>query len=170
NYLTPCTPAGIRAILIDIFGGSFGVTNKNIVIVGRSHLIGKPLAEILTADNANVTLLHSYTSKENLKKHCLNADIIISAAGQANLITADMINKGHRPILIDAGFSLVKNEKGKMVVNGDIAKECWEFSKYYTPYTNCVGPLTISILMYNICLFHFLQIDKHDIPEDIYNE
>lgn len=169
NYLTPCTPAGIRAILIEIFGGSFGVTNKNIVIIGRSNLIGKPLAEMLTADNANVTLLHSYTSMENLKNHCLNADIIISATGQANLVTADMINEDHRQILIDAGFSLVENEEGKMVVNGDIAKECRELCRYYTPYTKCIGPLTISILMYNVCLFHFLQLSPHDVSDEIYD-
>ena len=144
--IKPCTSAGIRMLLKY---NNIDLENKNVLIVGRSELLGRPLSTILLDDNANISIAHSKTSIENLKAMALRSDIIISTTGQANLITPDMVNQN--AILIDTGFSRID---GNIV--GDIDKECWGKAYMYNEYTKCIGPLTIAILLFNTCLYSYI--------------
>lgn len=148
-YLLPCTPAGIIEILkyykIDTNG-------MDVVIIGRSNIVGKPMANILIQKtpyaNATVSIVHSRT--KDLKKYTLNADIVIAAIGKAGFVKADMIKEG--AVIIDVGINRVDDpstEKGYRL-EGDV-----DFDKVVgktsaiTPVPGGVGPMTISMLMHN---------------------
>jgi len=138
--LTPCTPAGIMAMFehygIDLMG-------KNIVIINRSNLIGKPLHHLLLEKNATVITCHSKT--RNLKEHCNTADIIITAVGDRArfTLTEDMVNKG--AIVIDVAIS---RYEGKLVGDSDFDKII-EKASYVTPVPGGVGPMTVAMLLKN---------------------
>ncbi|ARD06594.1 bifunctional methylenetetrahydrofolate dehydrogenase/methenyltetrahydrofolate cyclohydrolase [Lactobacillus amylolyticus] len=136
HFVEPATAAGIIGLLehyqIDLDG-------KNMVIIGRSNIVGKPLAALALEKNATVSLLHHHT--QNLKEYTQKADIIVSAAGQANLITADMIKPG--AVVIDVGINHVN---GHLV--GDVAfDEVKDKASWITPVPGGVGPLTVEYLM-----------------------
>ncbi|HRY82467.1 MAG TPA: bifunctional methylenetetrahydrofolate dehydrogenase/methenyltetrahydrofolate cyclohydrolase FolD [Candidatus Moranbacteria bacterium] len=135
----PCTPAGIMEILkkyeIEIVG-------KNVVIVGRSNIVGKPLALMMINESATVTSCNSKT--KNLKDECLKADILISAVGKTGLITADMVKQG--AVVIDVGMN--RNEEGKLLGDVDFAKVS-KISSAITPVPGGVGPMTIAMLLKN---------------------
>lgn len=135
----PCTPAGIIE-LIDSTGVS--IDGKQCVVVGRSNIVGKPMAMLLLHRNATVTICHSHT--HNLAEICASADILVSAVGKAHFITADMVKKG--AMVIDVGMN--HDENGKLC--GDVEfDEVAPKTSYITPVPGGVGPMTITMLMKN---------------------
>ncbi|MCD5412229.1 bifunctional methylenetetrahydrofolate dehydrogenase/methenyltetrahydrofolate cyclohydrolase FolD [Thermodesulfovibrionales bacterium] len=138
----PCTPHGVMKMI-----EAYNITpyGKHAVIVGRSVIVGKPLALLLLRKNATVTMCHSKTS--NLKEECLRADILCVAVGKAEMITGDMVKEG--AVVIDIGVNVTSD--GKLVgdVDFDTAKER---AAYITPVPGGAGPMTIAMLMYNTVL------------------
>ena len=135
-----CTPYGVIKMFEEY---NIDLTGKDVVIVGRSNIVGKPLAQCCLAKNATVTVCHSRT--KNLKDHTKRADIVIAAIGKAKFITADMVKKG--AVVIDVGIN--RNEEGKLV--GDVDFENVEkVASYITPVPGGVGPMTIAMLMNNV--------------------
>ncbi len=138
-YIYPCTPKGIMRLLeyYDI-----EISGKNAVVVGRSNIVGKPMAQMLLNSNATVTICHSKT--KNLSQITQKADILISAVGKANLITKDMVKEG--AVVVDVGMN--RTQDGKLC--GDV--DFWEAEQkasYITPVPGGVGPMTICSLMVN---------------------
>jgi len=135
----PCTPAGILEILkrseIEIIG-------KDSVIVGRSNIVGKPLALMMINAGATVTVCNSKT--KNLKEKCLGADILISAVGHAGLITADMIKQG--AVVVDVGMN--RNKEGKLVGDVDFLQVS-KIASAITPVPGGVGLMTVAMLLCN---------------------
>lgn len=140
NYsFLPCTPAGIVE-LIDSIG--VDVTGMECVVIGRSNIVGKPMAMLMLHKNATVTICHSRT--KNLPEVCRRADILIAAVGIAKFVKADMVKPG--AIVIDVGMD--RDENGKLC--GDVDFEnVKEVAGYLTPVPGGVGPMTISMLMKN---------------------
>lgn len=138
NFL-PCTPAGVME-LIKSTGES--VDGKNCVVIGRSNIVGKPMAMLLLHKNGTVTICHSHT--KNLKEICSGADILVAAVGKANFVTADMVKQG--AIVIDVGMNRLENGKLCGDVNYD---DCFDKASYITPVPGGVGPMTIAMLMKN---------------------
>ena len=141
NGFLPCTPAGIIEL---IKRTGIDITGKNCVVIGRSNIVGKPVATLLLRENGTVTICHSKT--KNLSDICRQADIIVVATGVRNTLTGDMIKDG--AIIIDVGMN--RNEEGKLC--GDVDYEgCLEKASAITPVPGGVGPMTIAMLMKN-CL------------------
>ena len=140
--LVACTPNGVMKMFES---ENISLSGKNAVVIGRSNIVGKPMAMLLTNANATVTLCHSKT--RDLKEKCLGADIVVAAIGRAKYITADMIKEG--AVVIDVGMNRDKN--GKLC--GDVDFEnVKEKCSYITPVPGGVGPMTITMLMYNTYL------------------
>lgn len=135
----PCTPAGVME-LIDSTGVEIG--GKNCVVVGRSNIVGKPMAMLLLHRNATVTICHSRT--KNLAEICASADILVSAVGKAHFIKADMVKEG--AMVIDVGMN--HDENGKLCGDVEFA-EVEPKTSYITPVPGGVGPMTITMLMKN---------------------
>lgn len=137
--IRPCTPQGV-IYLLDKAG--VAIDGKRAVVVGRGDLAGKPIAKMLLDRHATVTMAHSHT--RNLPFLCREADILVSAAGQVGLITADCVKEG--AAVIDVGISVT--EEGKMV--GDVCfDEVVKKAAWITPVPGGVGPMTIAMLLYN---------------------
>ena len=135
----PCTPAGVMRLL-DEYG--IDPEGKSCVVVGRSSIVGKPLAMLMVQRNATVTISHTHT--HNLKAKCRRADILVTAAGQVGLITGDMIKEG--AVVVDVAIN--RNEKGELC--GDVVyDEALEKVSYITPIPGGVGPMTRAMLMEN---------------------
>ena len=139
--ITPCTVLGIIELLkyyeVELDG-------KDIVILGKGKLIGRPLINVLLNEGATVTVCHTKT--ENIKKHTLNADIVISAIGIKNIVTADMIKEG--AIVVDAGCTLDDDEICGDVDFGKVSKK----ALLITPSKGGVGPMTVAMFLKNIML------------------
>lgn len=135
----PCTPAGVME-LIDSTGVE--ISGKNCVVVGRSNIVGKPMAMLLLHRNATVTICHSRT--RNLAEICASADILVSAVGKAHFIKADMVKEG--AMVIDVGMN--HDENGKLCGDVEFA-EVEPKTSYITPVPGGVGPMTITMLMKN---------------------
>ncbi|MCY9264485.1 bifunctional methylenetetrahydrofolate dehydrogenase/methenyltetrahydrofolate cyclohydrolase FolD [Bacillus haynesii] len=135
----PCTPAGIVELLkkteIDLSG-------KEVVVVGRSNIVGKPVGQLLLNENATVTYCHSRTA--DITAHTKKADILIVAVGKANFIKADQMKEG--AVVIDVGVNRLDN--GKLVGDVDF-EEAKEKASYITPVPGGVGPMTITMLTHN---------------------
>ena len=138
-YYKPCTPAGVMEILHE-YGIDPG--GKHCVVVGRSNIVGKPMAMLLLHENATVTICHSKTP--DLKAQCLQADILVSAVGKTGLITADMVKPG--AVVIDVAMN--RNEAGKLCGDVDFAAVS-QVASYITPVPGGVGPMTRAMLMEN---------------------
>lgn len=138
-YAVCCTPKGIIKLLKEY---KINLIGKNVVVIGRSNIVGKPTATLLTNENATVTLAHSKT--KNLKEITKNADIIISATGVAKLIKANMVKKG--AVVIDVGIN--KQADGKLIGDVDFDK-VKNVASHITPVPGGVGPMTIACLMEN---------------------
>ena len=138
NFL-PCTPAGVMELIAET---GIDVNGKNCVVIGRSNIVGKPMAMLLLHKNGTVTICHSRT--KNLSEICANADILVAAVGKANFVTPDMIKKG--AIVIDVGMN--RNDEGKLCGDVDY-KACFDKASYITPVPGGVGPMTIAMLMKN---------------------
>lgn len=135
----PCTPAGVMELIADT---GVDVCGKNCVVIGRSNIVGKPMAMLLLHMNGTVTITHSKT--KNLKEICAQADILVAAVGKAKFVTPDMVKEG--AVVIDVGMN--RNEEGKLC--GDVDFEaCKEKAGYITPVPGGVGPMTIAMLMKN---------------------
>ena len=145
--LLPCTPAGIIELLNS---QNIEIEGKHCVVVGRSNIVGKPMAMLLLHRNGTVTICHSKT--KNLKEICKNADILIAAVGKAKFITSDMVKKD--AVVIDVGMN--KDENGKIC--GDVDFDNVEkIASYITPVPGGVGPMTIAMLMKNTVTAASLQ-------------
>lgn len=139
-----CTPYGIIQLLKR---SGTEIDGKNCVIIGRSNIVGKPMAQLLLRENGTVTIVHSHT--KNLKEITAQADIVVAAIGKANYITADYIKEG--AVVIDVGIN--RNENGKLCGDVDFAQVS-EKASAITPVPGGVGPMTIAMLMQN-CLEAF---------------
>ncbi|MDR0292781.1 MAG: bifunctional methylenetetrahydrofolate dehydrogenase/methenyltetrahydrofolate cyclohydrolase FolD [Oscillospiraceae bacterium] len=138
-YFLPCTPAGVMALL-----EHYGIDPKgrHCVIIGRSHIVGKPMAQLMLARHATVTVCHSKTP--DLGALTRQADILVSAAGKPGLVTGDMVRFG--AVVVDVGIN--KNPDGKLA--GDVVfAEAEPAAAYITPVPGGVGPMTRAILMKN---------------------
>lgn len=134
----PCTPAGIMEMLAY---ENISPEGKNCVVIGRSNIVGKPMAMLLLHKNGTVTVCHSKT--KNLKEICSKADILVAAVGKAKFVTADMVKEG--AVVIDVGMNRVD---GKLY--GDVDYEAVkEKASAITPVPGGVGPMTIAMLMQN---------------------
>lgn len=138
-YAVCCTPKGIIKLLKYY---NIPLEGKNALVIGRSNIVGKPTAALLTNENATVTLAHSKT--KNLKSYVKSADIIISATGQPKLITSDMVKKG--AVVIDVG--IIRQDDGSLMGDVDFEK-IKDIASYITPVPGGVGPMTIACLMEN---------------------
>lgn len=135
----PCTPAGVIEL---IRSTGVPIEGKNCVVVGRSNIVGKPMAMLLLHNNGTVTICHSRT--KNLAEICRGADILVAAVGKPKFITADMVKPG--AVVIDVGMDRDKN--GKLC--GDVDFDAVEpIASYITPVPGGVGPMTIAMLMKN---------------------
>ena len=146
-HFLPCTPAGVMELLksqqIDVCG-------KSCVVIGRSNIVGKPMAMLLLHQNGTVTICHSRT--QNLKEVCRGADILVAAVGIAKFVKADMVKKG--AVVIDVGMD--RDENGKLCGDVDFA-QVEPVASYITPVPGGVGPMTIAMLMKNTLMAEKLQ-------------
>lgn len=140
NYsFLPCTPAGCMEL---IHSTGVSVAGKECVVIGRSNIVGKPMAMLLLHENGTVTVCHSKT--KNLAEVCRRADILVAAVGKPNFVTADMVKEG--AVVIDVGINRLEN--GKLC--GDVKfDEVSEKASFITPVPGGVGPMTIATLMKN---------------------
>ena len=135
----PCTPYGCMKMLESI---GYDLRGKHAVVIGRSNIVGKPMALMLLQKNATVTVCHSAT--QNLKAMTLQADLVVAAVGKRNVLTADMVKPG--AVVIDVGMN--RDEQGKLC--GDVDFDgVKEVASYITPVPGGVGPMTITMLLVN---------------------
>ena len=135
----PCTPYGCMKMLESI---GYSLKGKHAVVIGRSNIVGKPMALMLLQQNATVTVCHSGTV--NLKAMTLQADVIVAAVGKRNVLTADMVKPG--AVVIDVGMN--RNDEGKLC--GDVDFEGVKaVASHITPVPGGVGPMTITMLLVN---------------------
>ncbi|MBO5376799.1 MAG: bifunctional methylenetetrahydrofolate dehydrogenase/methenyltetrahydrofolate cyclohydrolase FolD [Ruminiclostridium sp.] len=148
NYaFLPCTPAGVMEL---IHSTGTEISGKECVVIGRSNIVGKPMAMLLLHENATVTICHSRT--KDLAEVCRRADILVSAVGKADFVTADMVKDG--AVVIDVGMN--RNAEGKLC--GDVKyDEVEPKASYITPVPGGVGPMTIAMLMKNTLMAKKLQ-------------
>lgn len=144
--ITPCTPKGIMRLLAEYH---VDICGKNALVIGRSILVGKPVAQLLLNQNATVTMAHSKT--KNLKELCLQADIIVCAVGKPKTITEDMVKEG--AVIIDVGINRVL---GTLVGDVDYLSVSPKTSRI-TPVPGGVGPMTIACLLENVLECYNLQ-------------
>ena len=135
----PCTPYGCMKMLESI---GYKLRGKHAVVIGRSNIVGKPMAMMLLAQNATVTICHSATA--NLKEMTLQADVIVAAVGKRNVLTADMVKPG--AVVLDVGMN--RNDEGKLCGDVDYAGVS-QVAGYITPVPGGVGPMTIAMLLVN---------------------
>jgi methylenetetrahydrofolate dehydrogenase (NADP+)/methenyltetrahydrofolate cyclohydrolase len=135
----PCTPYGVMEML-DYIGAD--IAGKHVVVVGRSNIVGKPAGQLFLNKNATVTYCHSKTT--DLKAFTRQADILVAAVGKVNLITKDHVKDG--AIVIDVGMN--RNSEGKLCGDVDFSN-VREIASYITPVPGGVGPMTITMLMFN---------------------
>lgn len=146
-HFLPCTPAGVMELL-----KSAGVSaaGRDCVVIGRSNIVGKPMAMLLLHQNGTVTICHSRT--RGLKEKCRAADILVAAVGKAKFVTADMVKEG--AVVIDVGMN--RDENGKLC--GDVDYQAVEpLASAITPVPGGVGPMTIAMLMKNTVMAARLQ-------------
>ncbi len=141
--LVPCTPLGCILLLRDVLGE---MTGLNAVVIGRSNLVGKPIAQLLLQQNCTVTIAHSRT--RDLAEVCRGADILIAAVGRPEMIRGDWIKPG--AVVIDVGINRVPAADGKTKLVGDVAyAEALGVAGMITPVPGGVGPMTIACLLRN---------------------
>ncbi|WP_148821287.1 bifunctional methylenetetrahydrofolate dehydrogenase/methenyltetrahydrofolate cyclohydrolase FolD [Campylobacter concisus] len=147
----PCTPLGVMEILKEY---GIDVAGLNAVVIGRSNIVGKPMANLLLNASATVTITHSKT--KNLKEICKNADLIVAAIGKPFFLKADMVKDG--AVVVDVGINRL--DDGRLVGDVDfdeVAPKC----SYITPVPGGVGPMTIAMLLNNTILAAQAKIASH---------
>ncbi len=138
-HFLPCTPAGVMEL---IHSAGIEVSGKSCVVIGRSNIVGKPMAMLLLHENGTVTICHSRT--KNLTEICREADILVAAVGRPKFVTGDMVKEG--AAVLDVGIN--RDENGKLC--GDVDFESVEpKAGFITPVPGGVGPMTIAMLMKN---------------------
>jgi len=152
DALYPCTPYGIMELLKTY---NIPVTGKNVVIVGRSNLVGKPLSALMLNAGATVEVCHSKTI--DLASHTKKADILISAVGKPNLITKDMVQEN--AVVIDVGINRTQNG-----LCGDVDyDQVSQVASYITPVPGGVGPMTVAMLAQNVLKSYKIQRMSNNI-------
>ena len=161
--IVPCTPLGCLLLLREQLGDLSG---KTAVVIGRSNIVGKPMASLLLKENCTVTIVHSRT--KNIEETCRKADILIAAIGQPEMVSASWVKPG--AIIIDVGINRVPApEKGqdKYKIVGDIDfKACEPIADAITPVPGGVGPMTIACLLANT-ITACCRINKLEPPEEL---
>jgi methylenetetrahydrofolate dehydrogenase (NADP+)/methenyltetrahydrofolate cyclohydrolase len=143
SALVPCTPMGC-VILANTVHAS--LTGLNAVVIGRSNIVGKPVAQLLLSENATVTITHSKT--DDLPSVCRQADLLVAAIGRPEMVRGDWIKPG--ATIIDVGINRVSGEGGKIRIVGDVAyAEATQVAGAVTPVPGGVGPMTIACLLLN---------------------
>jgi methylenetetrahydrofolate dehydrogenase (NADP+)/methenyltetrahydrofolate cyclohydrolase len=139
----PCTPYGCMKMLESLNDGKgYDLRGKHAVVIGRSNIVGKPMALMLLQENATVTICHSAT--RDLKAMTLQADVIVAAVGKRNVLTADMVKPG--AVVLDVGMN--RDDAGKLCGDVDFAAVS-EVAGWITPVPGGVGPMTITMLLVN---------------------
>lgn len=134
----PCTPLGVMKLLEAY---NIDVTGMNTVVLGRSHLVGRPVAQLLVNANATVTICHSRS--KHIDEICRRADLVVAAVGVPHFVKKDWIKKG--AVVVDVGIH--RDTEGKII--GDVVSEAMEVASYMTPVPKGVGPMTIAMLLSN---------------------
>lgn len=141
--LVPCTPLGCTMLLKDYFGGD--LSGKNAVVLGRSNIVGKPMAALLLQESCTVTIAHSRT--KDIEAVCRAADIVVAAVGRPEMVKKEWIGKG--AVVIDVGINRIQRD-GKNKLVGDVDfQDVSEVAGAITPVPGGVGPMTIACLLYN---------------------
>ena len=156
DSLVPCTPLGCKMLLLDELKD---LTGKKAIIVGRSNIVGKPMASLLISENCTVTIAHSKT--ENLKDEVKKSDIVIAAVGVPEMIKGSWIKPG--ATVIDVGINRIENGKKKLVGDVEFA-EAEKIAGAITPVPGGVGPMTIACLLHNT-LIATCRKNKLEIPK-----
>ncbi|PID66083.1 MAG: bifunctional methylenetetrahydrofolate dehydrogenase/methenyltetrahydrofolate cyclohydrolase FolD [Gammaproteobacteria bacterium] len=141
--LVPCTPLGCTMLLKDYFGGD--LSGKNAVVLGRSNIVGKPMAALLLQESCTVTIAHSRS--KDIEAICRGADIVVAAVGRPEMVKKNWIGKG--AVVIDVGINRIQRDgKNKLVGDVDFA-DVADTAAAITPVPGGVGPMTIACLLYN---------------------
>lgn len=160
--MVSCTPLGCQLLLRRQIGD---MTGKDAVVIGRSMLFGKPMAQLLLAQNCTVTMAHSRTA--DLAGHCRRADILVAAVGRQEMVKADWVKPG--AVVIDVGINRIPGEDGKDTLVGDVDFAAVSvIASAITPVPGGVGPMTIACLMFNALRAARLQngLPDLDLPTD----
>ena len=152
-YHRPCTPSGVMRLLEEY---NISLEGKNALVIGRSNIVGRPMAMMLEQAGCTVTVAHSKTNKESLIDYFVYSDIVVSAVGKKDIIAYEDL-KGNfgletlsEKILIDVGMN--RDENGKLC--GDFSEELKQKAAYYTPVPGGVGAMTVAMLMQNVIEFY----------------
>jgi methylenetetrahydrofolate dehydrogenase (NADP+)/methenyltetrahydrofolate cyclohydrolase len=141
--MIPCTPLGCRMLLEDVLGDLAGL---HAVILGRSNIVGKPMAQLLLAAHCTVTIAHSRT--RDLAAHCRRADILVASVGRPEMIRGDWVKPG--AVIIDVGINRLEGADGKHHLVGDVEFDAaCKIARAITPVPGGVGPMTIACLLRN---------------------
>lgn len=152
--LVPCTPKGIIDILDDY---NIPIEGKKVVVIGRSILVGKPIANMLTNRNASVSVCHS--KSDDISFYTKNADIIVVAVGKAKYLTSDMVSPN--TTIIDVGINRID---GKLIGDVDY-EEVSKVASHITPVPGGVGPMTVYELMHNVYVAHELRMKEKELND-----
>ena len=156
NSLVPCTPLGCSILLKKL---NSDLSGKNAIIIGRSNIVGKPMASLLLSMNATVTIAHSRT--KDIEQLVKSADVVIAAVGIPEMVKGNWIKKD--AIVIDVGINRIERE-GKRVLVGDVDyEECLNNASKITPVPGGVGPMTIACLLLNTLLTSYEQFNENPI-------
>jgi methylenetetrahydrofolate dehydrogenase (NADP+)/methenyltetrahydrofolate cyclohydrolase len=155
----PCTPLGCLMLLKDRLGD---LTGLDAVVIGRSNIVGKPMAALLTRENATVTLAHSRT--RDLPDVVRRADIVVAAVGRPGMVRGSWIKPG--ATVLDVGINRVEGEGGKTRLVGDVAyDEAIEVAGAITPVPGGIGPMTIAVLLRNTIVSAYRR-EGLELPKD----
>ena len=158
NGIVPCTPLGSIMMLKEQLGDLSGL---NAVVVGRSNIVGKPMASLLLQENCTVTIAHSRT--KDLQAVCLGADILVAAVGRPEMIPGDWVKPG--AVVIDVGINRIEGEGGKTRLVGDVHYEsAAKVASAITPVPGGVGPMTIACLLHNT-LQQACRLNNIEVPD-----
>ena len=159
DSVIPCTPLGCLLMLKSI---KIELKGKNAVIIGRSNIVGKPMAQLLLNEDCTVTIVHSKTF--NIQTLVKEADIVVAAVGSANLVKGNWIKKG--AVVIDVGINRLKVEDKNMLVGDINYNEVKDIASYITPVPGGVGPMTIACLLMNT-VFQCAKRNNVSIPNNL---
>ena len=146
----PCTPSGVMRLLEEY---NIPLEGKNALVIGRSNIVGRPMAMMLEHAGCTVTVAHSKTAKDSLSENFVSADIVVSAVGKRNVVSDAEFLPSKRlkdKVLIDVGMN--RDENGKLC--GDFSEELKQKAAYYTPTPGGTGPMTVAMLMQNVIEFY----------------
>ena len=149
-YHAPCTPSGVMRLLEEY---NIPLESKNALVIGRSNIVGRPMAMMLEHAGCTVTVAHSKTTKDSLIENFVSADIVVSAVGKRNVVSDAEFLPSKRlkdKVLIDVGMN--RDENGKLC--GDFSEELKQKAAYYTPTPGGTGPMTVAMLMQNVIEYY----------------